>query len=84
METDPKLRKAFTFRLRKHVAHQDGSETAAPSVIFADADYEIGDGRCGLHEDDKCANEPAIIYVRADAYMAAVAQIEALMKGAGQ
>lgn len=80
MQTDLALRKAFTFQLRSSVSHQDGSETAAPSVIFADADYEIGDGKCGLHEDDKQANEPAIIYVRADVYMAALAQIEALIK----
>ena len=80
MATDIKLRKAFSFRLRKNVEHQDGSQTAAPSVIFADACYEVGDGKTGLHEDDKCANEPAIIYVRADAYMAALAQIDALTR----
>ena len=80
MQTDPALRKAFSCRLRSSVVHQDGSETGAPALIFADADYEIGDGKCCLHEDDKQANEPAIIYVRADVYMAALAQIEALTK----
>lgn len=84
METDHKLRKAFTFRLRKHVSHQDGSGTAAPSLVFADADFEAGDGRMCLHEDDKQANEPAIIYVRADAYMAALAQIDSLTKEQGK
>ena len=80
MPTDPALRKAFTYALHAGVEHQDGSESGAPAAIFADADYEVGDGKCGLHESDRNANEPAIIYVRADAYMAVCAQIEALTK----
>jgi len=75
---DPRIRKAFGYRLRASVSHQDGADSLAPSLIFADADYDIGDGRIGLHEDDKQANEPAIIYVRADAYLDACAQVEAL------
>ena len=79
-EDDPRLRKAFTYALRAHVRHQDGSDSGAPVIIFADADYEVGDGKVGLHEDDKCANEPAIVYVRADAYLALVEQINALIE----
>jgi len=75
---DPRIRKAFSYRLRANVTHQDGSGSAAPSLIFADADYEVDDGAAGLHEDDKSANEPAIIYVRADAYLRACDQVEAL------
>lgn len=77
-EDDPRLRKALTYSLRKHVRHQDGANSEAPSVIFADADYEVGDGKCGLHEDAKSANEPAIVYVRADAYLAVISERDAL------
>lgn len=49
---------------------QDGAGTNAPIYIYADADYEEGDGSTGLHETVKQANEPAIQYVRADALAA--------------
>lgn len=75
------VRAAFGYRLRKHVLYQSGADTEAPSLIFADADYEVGDGKCGLHEDGKSANEPAIVFVRADSYLSAIARIEALEAG---
>lgn len=71
-EDDPRLLKAFEYMLRAGVRHQSGADSAAPTVIFADADYEVGDGKTGLHEDDKYANEPAIVYVRSDAYLSAL------------
>jgi hypothetical protein len=46
--------------------------------VWADADYEVGDGTCGLHETQKPANEPAIPYVRFDALTAALDEIERL------
>lgn len=64
--------------LRTHVAIQSGVGTRAPVYIAADADYESGDGNCGLHEDEKYANEPAIIYVRADLFMDMRAERNAL------
>lgn len=45
---------------------QNGARSAAPLYVYADADYEEGDGSCGLHETVKRANEPAIQYRRAD------------------
>lgn len=77
-QDDPRIRAAFTYALRAHVRHQSGEDTPSPAIIFADADYEVGDGSMGLHEDDKRANEPAIVYVRADAYLAVVDQCKAL------
>lgn len=76
MSDDPKVRAAFGHRLRAHVNYQDGRGSEAPSIVFADCDYEVGDGKCGLHEDGKSANEPAIVYARADALMDALASIE--------
>ena len=67
---DAELREALPGHFRLHVIHQSGAGTNAPETIFADADYEFGGGTCGLHEDDKYANEPAIVYVRADLFMA--------------
>ena len=63
----PKIRAAFGFLLRAHIRHQDGRHSLAPQIIFADYDYEVGDGKCGIWEDAKSANEPAIVYARADA-----------------
>jgi hypothetical protein len=74
----PKVRETFGHLLRAHVRHQDGRDSLAPSVIFADYDYEVGDGRCGLWSDAKNANEPAIVYARADALIDALAHIKAL------
>lgn len=45
---------------------QNGAESKAPLYVYADADYEEGDGSYGLHETVKRANEPAIQYRRAD------------------
>jgi hypothetical protein len=78
MDDDVKLRALCGYALRDHVAYQDGSNSGAPSMVFADADYEIGDGKCGLHEDGKQANEPCIVYVRADALLHAQGEIERL------
>ena len=68
----------YGYMLRPGVDYQSGDGTNAPAIIFADADYEVGDGKCGLHEDSKSANEPAIIYVRSDAIESAYAQIAAI------
>jgi len=75
---DPALRKMFGHMLRDHVAYQDGRHSEAPTLVFADADYEVGDGSCALHEDGKRANEPAIVYARADALMHLDAENRAL------
>jgi hypothetical protein len=77
-DDDPKLRALFQYQLRNHVRHQDGRDSLAPTLVFADADYEVGDGTCGLHADAKSANEPAIVFVRADALVNAADRIEAL------
>ena len=63
---------------REGYTYQDGSDSGAPAVIYADADYEIGDGKCGLHETVKSANEPAIVYVRADTVLAQQSAIDTL------
>jgi len=76
-DDDPKLRALFQYQLRTHVRHQDGRDSLAPTLVFADADYEVCDGVCGLHADAKSANEPAIVFARADALVDAVARIEA-------
>ena len=70
------LREIFGYLLRDHVAYQDGRNSEAPSVVFADGDYEVGDGTCGLHQDGKQCNEPAIVYVRADALVDALSRAE--------
>ena len=75
-DDDARLRKIFGYLLRDHVAYQDGRNSEAPSVVFADGDYEVGDGTCGLHTDGKQCNEPAIIYVRADALVDALSRAE--------
>ena len=71
-----RLRETFGYLLRDHVAYQDGRHSDAPSVVFADGDYEVGDGTCGLHPDGKRCNEPAIIYARADALVDALSRAE--------
>ena len=73
---DAMLRETFGYLLRNHVAYQDGRHSDAPSVVFADGDYEVGDGTCGLHPDGKRCNEPAIIYARADALVDALSRAE--------
>ena len=60
------LKKFATYALRIGYEIQSGRGTNAPTLIWADADYEVGDGKCGLHEGQKGANEPAIPYVRLD------------------
>ena len=72
---DPKVRALFGYALRSHVSYQDGRHSEAPALVFADYDYEVGDGACGLHADGKSANEPAIVYVRADALIDAHARL---------
>jgi len=72
----PHLRKIFGDLLREHVAYQDGRQSDAPSVLFADYDYEAGDGVCGIHPDGKQCGEPAIIYARADALVDALERAE--------
>lgn len=74
----PRCRAAFTYLLRAHVRHQDGRDSQAPMLVFSDADYEDGDGSTGLHGDAKRANEPAIVYVRADQFLDAAAERDAL------
>lgn len=66
---EAKLRKMYAYSLRAHVRYQDGRHSEAPALIFADADFEVGDGNMCLHEDGKRCNEPAIVYVRADALL---------------
>ena len=73
-DDDAMLRETFGYLLRDHVAYQDGRHSDAPSVVFADGDYEVGDGTCGLHPDGKRCNEPAIIYARADALVDALSR----------
>ena len=75
-DDDARLRKIFGYLLRDHVAYQDGRNSEAPSVVFADGDYEVGDGTCGLHPDGKRCNEPAIVYARADALVDALSRAE--------
>lgn len=69
---DPRVRNICGHHLRSHVKYQSGEHSLAPSLIFADADYEVGDGTCGLWSDGKYANEPAIVYVRIDALLAII------------
>ena len=73
---DPKVRALFGYALRSHVNYQDGRHSEAPALVFADYDYEVGDGVCGLHADGKSANEPTIVYVRADALIDALERAE--------
>lgn len=75
---DPRLRAAFGYSLYAGVEYQTGDGTDAPTLVYADADYEVGDGKCGLHESGKQANEPTIVYVRADNYLRALDEIETL------
>ena len=79
-DDDPKVRALCGYALRAHVRYQDGRYSLAPALVFADADYEVGDGTCGLHSDGKQANEPAIVYTRVDALINAndrIAELEA-------
>ena len=73
---DPKLRALLGYALRDHVRYQDGRHSEAPALLFADYDFEVGDGTCGVAEDGKRCNEPAIVYVRADSLMDAIARAE--------
>lgn len=72
-----KLWELFGYALRPSVEYTDGRDSAAPLLLFADFDYEVGDGVCGLHADGRQANEPAIIYVRVDSLVDALARAEA-------
>ena len=76
--SDNKLRRLFGYALRSSVKYQDGRASKAPLLVFSDADYEVGDGSCGLNGDGKQCNEPAIAYVRADALIDAHARIREL------
>ena len=71
------VRQILSYALRTGYSVQSGEGTSAPSVVWADADFEVGDGTCGLHADQKPANEPAIPYVRIDALIAIRAQLVA-------
>lgn len=79
----PRVRSAFGHLLRQGYTYQDGAESEAPALIFTDCDYEVGDGKCGLWEDGKNANEPAIVYARADAYLAVKDDAEAARRHLG-
>ena len=76
-EAVERLRKLLSYGLPPHVTVQTGSDTKAPSAVFADADYEVGDGVCGIHASGKQASEPCIPYLRADAVLHAIAHTEA-------
>lgn len=66
------------YQLRTGYDIQSGDCTESPAVVFADADYEVGDGSCGLYGDQKTANEPAIPYVRIDSLLSIAAERDAL------
>lgn len=70
-EVTPDLLKqlGMFYHCRAHCSYQDGSDSKAPTLLFAGADYEATDGSMGLREDAKYVNEPAIIYVRLDSYL---------------
>lgn len=76
--SDKILRRLFGYALRSGVEYQDGRASKAPSLVFADADYEVGDGSCGLKEDGKQCNEPVIAYARTDALIDAHTRIREL------
>lgn len=78
LEAQALVERLLGYQLRTGYDVQTGVNTNAPSVVWADADYEVGDGTCGLHETQKPANEPAIPYVRFDALTAALDEIERL------
>ena len=69
-----RLRKLLSYGLPPHVGVQTGEGTSSPNAVFADADYEIGDGVCGIHSSGKQANEPCIPYIRADALIHSLAE----------
>ncbi|MAB70288.1 MAG: hypothetical protein CMH89_11760 [Oceanicaulis sp.] len=66
------------FHCRAHCSYQGGSQSEAPLVIFAGADYRPEDGACGLREDAKYVNEPAIPYVRIDQHATLIARMRKL------
>lgn len=82
MTTDTEARelvdRLFGYQVRTGHTIQSGAGTKAPTLIWADADYEVGDGLCGLHPDQKQANEPSIPYARIDAVFALLAENERL------
>lgn len=86
MTTDTEARalieQLFGYQVRTGHTIQSGAGTKAPTLIWADADYEVGDGLCGLHPDQKQANEPSIPYARIDAVFALLAENERLWGGA--
>ena len=77
-EAVERIRALLKYALPDHVGVQTGHDTSAPAVVFADADYEVGDGVCGLHASGKQATEPCIPYVRIDALVDALAERDAL------
>jgi len=73
-EAVERLREILSYGLPSHVEIQTGEGTSSPNAVFADADFEVGDGICGLHASGKQANEPCIPYIRADALIYALAE----------
>lgn len=77
MTLSERLRAILGYALPAGIEVQSGAGSEAPDVVFADMDYEIGDGPCGLHERARNADEPAIVYVRADRIADHIASFEA-------
>jgi len=73
-EAVERLREILSYGLPSHVEIQTGEGTSSPNAVFADADFEVGDGVCGLHASGRQANEPCIPYIRADALVHALAE----------
>ncbi|GHE88602.1 hypothetical protein GCM10016455_05920 [Aliiroseovarius zhejiangensis] len=72
------LTQMFGYQVRTGYEIQSGADTCAPTLIWADSDYEVGDGLCGLHPDQKGANEPSIPYVRFDTVLQLTAENDRL------
>jgi len=73
-EAVERLREILSYGLPSHVEIQTGEGTSSPNAVFADADFKVGDGVCGLHASGRQANEPCIPYIRADALVHALAE----------
>ena len=76
--TDDLMKRLLGYEAYSHIKYQSGEGTKAPRFVYVDADYEVGDGNCGLHSSAKQTNEPAIPYARVDALLAQAARIERL------
>lgn len=72
------VKRLLGYEAYSHIKYQSGEGTQAPRFVYVDADYEVGDGNCGLHSCAKQTNEPAIPYARVDALLAQAARIERL------